>query len=463
MDKLKKFFLFLILIPFIGCEEEAISRIEDRYSLEVSPTSLIFDNSAGRAEFDVTAIKTVATISDGVFVDFKTLDAPYTVTVAGEGFSIEGNNIIVTENEGAERAGTLTVTVDGSNLSETITLTQVSGLELMVVDYSLEVTPETHQFPFYGGSFEFEVNAVKTTTVTTREGEVLSEQMESTPYTTVITGGFTLNGNTASAAEHTGETREGEIVITLDNHELSKTITLSQLGVGYYPTSYTIDGTVLTTWSGSETTIDLSIDPAFDKVTEIATRAFGDKVGSVTLSDNIITVSDLAFNDATSLTEINVSPGNTTFWSTDGVLFRRHPTTNQVVLWRFPRGKNAAGYKMPSETIRVGQYAFQSVSSLVTLEVAEGVTHMDYRAFYTTPSLAFLSLPSTLVNIGNNVFHGATGLKEVRIKNPTPPYVGASNNFYSNVANATLFVPVGSKDAYADHAVWGNFGTIVEE
>ena len=30
-------------------------------------------------------------------------------------------------------------------------------------------------------------------------------------------------------------------------------------------------------------------------------------------------------------------------------------------------------------------------------------------------------------------------------------------------ADATLYVPIGSKEAYQNHSIWGKFGTIIEE
>ena len=34
---------------------------------------------------------------------------------------------------------------------------------------------------------------------------------------------------------------------------------------------------------------------------------------------------------------------------------------------------------------------------------------------------------------------------------------------FSVYADATLYVPIGSKEAYQNHSIWGKFGTIIEE
>ena len=47
------------------------------------------------------------------------------------------------------------------------------------------------------------------------------------------------------------------------------------------------------------------------------------------------------------------------------------------------------------------------------------------------------------------------------MKSSTPPNV--SDSAFSTYAYVTLYVPVGSKEAYMEHKIWGQFGNIVEE
>ena len=46
--------------------------------------------------------------------------------------------------------------------------------------------------------------------------------------------------------------------------------------------------------------------------------------------------------------------------------------------------------------------------------------------------------------------------------NPEPPTCEGDNVFYSVSTGCTLYVPAGSKDAYATAEVWKNFTNIVE-
>lgn len=52
-------------------------------------------------------------------------------------------------------------------------------------------------------------------------------------------------------------------------------------------------------------------------------------------------------------------------------------------------------------------------------------------------------------------------IKGSAYKNPNPPAI--LEDTFSVYADATLYVPIGSKEAYQNHSIWGKFGTIIEE
>lgn len=64
-----------------------------------------------------------------------------------------------------------------------------------------------------------------------------------------------------------------------------------------------------------------------------------------------------------------------------------------------------------------------------------------------------------MTSIGNLAFF-ASGLTSVTVLNPTP--VAISQNVFTNHANATLYVPNGSKGAYQAADNWKDFKEIVE-
>lgn len=114
----------------------------------------------------------------------------------------------------------------------------------------------------------------------------------------------------------------------------------------------------------------------------------------------------------------------------------------------------------------IGDYAFRGCTGLTSVEIPNSVTEIRGSAFEGCTGLTSITIPSkvtSLITLGSfsSVFADCTALKEVHVKNSTPPKI--LNDTFSTYAYVTLYVPVGSKEAYQDHSIWGKFGTIIEE
>lgn len=66
-----------------------------------------------------------------------------------------------------------------------------------------------------------------------------------------------------------------------------------------------------------------------------------------------------------------------------------------------------------------------------------------------------------MTSIGVRAFYNCSGMTSVTVKNPTPVTL-SSGDVFSNRANATLYVPAGSKAAYEEADYWKEFKEIVE-
>ena len=69
-------------------------------------------------------------------------------------------------------------------------------------------------------------------------------------------------------------------------------------------------------------------------------------------------------------------------------------------------------------------------------------------------------IPNSVTNINWYAFNGCYNLTSVTIETETP--LSIHENTFTSSANATLYVPAGTKDAYEAADVWKDFGTIVE-
>lgn len=76
-----------------------------------------------------------------------------------------------------------------------------------------------------------------------------------------------------------------------------------------------------------------------------------------------------------------------------------------------------------------------------------------------------ITFPATLKEVKNlclDRFIKQLNLKEIYIKSNTPPYIEKYNCKikYEQAKNITLYVPIGSKDAYLKHIVWRSFNIV---
>lgn len=154
-------------------------------------------------------------------------------------------------------------------------------------------------------------------------------------------------------------------------------------------------------------------------------------LASVNIADGVTTIGNSAFGDCSSLTSVSI----------------------------------------PNSVTTIGKDAFSYCISLKSINISNNITTIGERAFLYCINLTSITIPSKVTQFGiyynengvaqNKCFYGCTALKEVHIKNPNPPTI--LEDTFSVYADATLYVPIGSKEAYQNHSIWGKFGTIIEE
>ena len=112
----------------------------------------------------------------------------------------------------------------------------------------------------------------------------------------------------------------------------------------------------------------------------------------------------------------------------------------------------------------IGYYALAECPNLKSVVLPESVTKIYSYAFSSDVSLTEIELPHFVSSIGTQAFAGCTSLKSFTVGNANPEAIALGENVFRGVdlKSVTLFVPQGSKDAYAAAPVWGEFGTIKE-
>ena len=112
----------------------------------------------------------------------------------------------------------------------------------------------------------------------------------------------------------------------------------------------------------------------------------------------------------------------------------------------------------------INDYSFRNCSNLRSIIMPDGLEDVSFYAFSGCKSLERVQFGRSLTNLDEEAFNGCTALKEVILPVADPATITVNKTAFRNtrLANATLYVPVGSKELYAAAPYWKNFGNIVE-
>ena len=252
-----------------------------------------------------------------------------------------------------------------------------------------------------------------------------------------------------------------------------------------------------------------------NSVTSIGYRAFEGCRGltSIEIPNSVAIINWYAFEDCTGLTSIEIpnsvtSIGENAFAGTawydnhpDGLVYagrvaytykRTMPNNTNLILKDGTLGIAGSAFfgctgltsiEIPNSVTYIGSYAFSGCTGLTSIEIPNSVTNIGRSAFYNCKGLTSIEIPNSVTSIGDDAFayctgltsieipnsvtsigysafEGCTGLTSITVLSPTPFRI--KSNTFSNTANATLYVPKGSKAAYEKASYWNKFKEIVE-
>ncbi|MFA7175055.1 MAG: leucine-rich repeat protein, partial [Kiritimatiellia bacterium] len=176
-----------------------------------------------------------------------------------------------------------------------------------------------------------------------------------------------------------------------------------------------------------------------DNVTSIGNQAFFSctRLTNVNIPASVTSLGLSAFGGCTGLTVITVDADNPAYSSLDGVLLNLEQTTLIQCL-----GGKSGAYSIPNSVTSIGDYAFNSCSSLTSVSIPDSVTSIGGFVFAGCDGLTSVTIPSSITSIGDSAFEGCSDLSSVRFAGDAP--VMGAHVFYDTANNFTVYYVSGS-------------------
>ena len=135
--------------------------------------------------------------------------------------------------------------------------------------------------------------------------------------------------------------------------------------------------------------------------------------------------------------------------------------TRGIASGAFDNCSGLTSVTIPNSVISIGDEAFSKCSGLTSVTIPNSVTSIDSYAFSDCNALTSITIPNSVTSIGYEAFSGCSGLKDFYCwaeKIPNTNYTAFDRIPFEL---ATLHVPAVSVDSYKKSAVWSIFGNIV--
>ena len=120
-------------------------------------------------------------------------------------------------------------------------------------------------------------------------------------------------------------------------------------------------------------------------------------------------------------------------------------------------------FDLPTSLRTIGTRAFQQCHGMTRAVFPEGVTSIPSYCFYQCRGLIYVSIPSTVTEIGASAFNGCSCIGEMHLLPETPPSLGS--NALANISQyGVIYVPQGYLSTYGSATNWSAFaGQMIED
>ena len=152
------------------------------------------------------------------------------------------------------------------------------------------------------------------------------------------------------------------------------------------------------------------------------------KAGSFTIPDTLATIEFGALARCPKLTALTANTANTSFSTTNGILFNK----NRTELVCFPGGKSTNTYAVTTPVIRIGVAAFAGCPGITNITIESGVTNIGTYAFVGCSSLTGIT-----VNAANMFYSSTNGVLFNKNRTVLIQYPGGKTGSYTTPDSVT--------------------------
>lgn len=197
-------------------------------------------------------------------------------------------------------------------------------------------------------------------------------------------------------------------------------------------------------FQGCESLTNITIG---NSVTTIGYNAFANtNISSIIIPKSVKVIDDKAFRLCPNLSSIEVEDGNLYYDSRNGCNGIIDKSTNKLIF-------GCKGTVIPPSVSVIGREAFYQLSGVDSYTISNNVTKIEEDAFFMC-TIKEIVLPSSLTSIESTAFISKK-LVTVKANMINPPAI--PEDVFSNIKDATLYVPKGCKSKYQSTPGWTNF------
>lgn len=156
-------------------------------------------------------------------------------------------------------------------------------------------------------------------------------------------------------------------------------------------------------------------------IIKIRSQSFVDTyITGINIPTSVKSIEQRAYVGNTMINNVSVSVNNNTYDSRNNSKTIMETATDKLIL-----ACNAS--VIPASTKAIGGYAFEN-TTFETLNIPEGVTTIEDYAFANMKNLKSITLPSTIQNIGKNIFDNCDNLETIVVAADNPVYDSRDNS-----------------------------------